>query len=102
MAVLLTNPLRSPQAGQSCGSHTELDDGVDAGAKDTFTDLRQILLDFGHPYDAGGHVFVLQDTQQESAIIIVRVLRGAPFLGSIPSPSFWLIPPALGCTCCRR
>lgn len=38
--------------------------------EDTFTELRQILLNFGHRYDAGGRVFVLQDTQQESAIIV--------------------------------
>ena len=31
---LLTAPLRSPQAGQSYGSHAELDDGVDAGTKE--------------------------------------------------------------------
>ena len=58
--------------------------------EDTFTEFRQILLSFGHRYDAGGRVFVLQDTQQESAII-VRVRRGAPFLMSIPPPSFWLV-----------
>ncbi|KIJ99504.1 hypothetical protein K443DRAFT_133048 [Laccaria amethystina LaAM-08-1] len=42
--------------------------------EDTFTELRQILLNLGHRYDAGGRVFVLQDTQQESAII-VRLLE---------------------------
>ena len=55
--------------------------------EDTFTEFRQILLSFGHRYDAGGRVFVLQDTQQELAII-VRVRRWAPFLMSMPPPSF--------------
>ena len=55
--------------------------------EDTFTEFRQILLSLGHRYDAGGRVFVLQDTQQESAII-VRVRRGASFLMSMPPPSF--------------